>query len=76
MEGRTDRASFTGFGGFTGFGSMAGDFTSQSRRRSKRRCGFTSRANAASLTASTSSMLRQRLLNLNTLTRRHAGEVA
>jgi len=41
----------TRFGAFTGFGS---------RRFSNVRCGFTSRASFASLTASTSSTVRQR----------------
>ena len=56
-----------GFGRFTGFDS--GDLA-------KVRCGFTSRASTANLTASTSSMLRQRFENLNTLTRRGPGSIS
>ena len=52
-RGRSTVIGFGG-GGFTGFGS---------RRFSKVRCGFTSRASAASLTASTSSIVRQRFEN-------------
>ena len=50
----------------TGFGS---------RRRSNLRHGLILRASAASLTASTSSIVRQRFENLNTLTRRVPGEM-
>ncbi|HET6841159.1 MAG TPA: hypothetical protein VFK06_05650 [Candidatus Angelobacter sp.] len=55
------RSIVMGFGGFTGFGSGG---------LPKVRCGFTSRASAASLTASTSSTVRQRFENLKMLTRR------
>ena len=64
MRGRSTLMGF-GVGAFTGFGS----------RRSKVRCGFTSRASAASLTASTSSMQLQRFENLNTLTKRGPGSI-
>ena len=61
------RSTVMGFGGFTGFGSGG---------LPKVRCGFTSRASAANLAASTSSIVRQRLLNLNTLTRRGPGSIS
>jgi hypothetical protein len=53
-----------GFGGSIGFGT---------RRFSKVRCGFTSRASSASRLASISSMLRQRLLSLKTLDGNRSG---
>ena len=65
--GRSTATSFGGFGGFTGFGS---------RRFSKVRHAFTSRASAANLAASTSSIVRQRFENLNTLTRRGPGSMS
>ena len=73
-----------GFGGLTGFGSSASEATlahtssllEPPLARSDLRPGFTSRASAASLTASTSSIVRQRFENLKTLTRRGPGSMS
>jgi hypothetical protein len=63
------RSTVIGFGAgcFTGIGSGG---------LPKVRCGFTSRASAASLTASTSSIVRQRFENLKMLTRRGPGSMS
>ena len=72
------RATVMGFGaGFTA-GKLAnfGGFGFGSRRLSNFRCALSSRASAASLTASTSSIVRQRFENRNTLTRRGPGSIS
>jgi hypothetical protein len=66
MRGRSTVIGF-GVGGFTGFGSC---------RFPKVRCDFNSRANAASLTASTASIVHQRRLSRKTLTRRGPGSIS
>ena len=58
-----------------GFG-VAGFNTFASRRLSKLRCGFGSRASAANLTASTSSTIRHRFENLKMFTRRVPGSIS
>ena len=70
------RSTVIGFGGSCSVGHRPGFTGFGSRRFSKVRCGFTSRASAASLLASTSSTVRQRFENRNTLTRRGPGSIS